>query len=801
MAFRNLIRHKGFSFINIAGLTLGLTAVILIALFVRDEKQYDAFVPEGDQVYRIFNEYTGDEGTSNFAVAAPMFATALKQSFPEVEQTARILMLPQTKTLFEAGTKRLYEESGLFADSTFFDVLPLTFTHGSPAKALDAPASIVLSNEMAQRYFGSENPVGKELLINKTPVSVTGVFQTNPKFHLQFDYVLPLSAAALPPERMQKWTWQQFYTYVKLKPGTDAQALENKFFPIVKRETERTSDDHKNSNHPHFQALRDIHLYSAAFKYDNAVRGNITYVKALTIIALFILLIACFNFVNLATAKSMQRANEVGVRKSIGASRQQLMLQFTGETILLTAISVIFSVALTFFFLPALNRFTGKTITFDLFTNPIISIILLLLTVIVGVVAGFYPALVLSGFQPVKVLKGNVVSDALPGKTPWLRHTLVVAQFSLSVLLIISALVVFRQVNYLHSKDLGFNKEQIMFFPLRGENLAKNNETFKNDLLQSPGIAAVSIGYGFPGDAIAGDGIIVPRNGARNSLAASLLMTDYDYIKTLGLQLVAGRDFSKEMQTDKDHAFIINETAVKEMGFGTPEKAVGQPLLWPVWGAQDPDSLKEGRVIGVVKDFHYKSLYDKVGTAVLQIFPDAAFKVAVKMKTAGIENTIAFVKREWNKYAPDYPLEYKFLDENFEAMYQAEDQLRSLLWTFTFVAIFVGCLGLFGLAAYTAERRTKEIGIRKVLGASVQELVVLLSNDFVKLVVIALLLASPVAWYFMHRWLQDFAYRIAISWWIFVAAGAVAILIALLTVSFQAVKAALSNPVKSLRTE
>ncbi len=423
------------------------------------------------------------------------------------------------------------------------------------------------------------------------------------------------------------------------------------------------------------------------------------------------------------------------------------------------------------------------------------------LTIIVGVIAGFYPALVLSGFKPVRVLKGTISGNEEPGKIPWLRHSLVVTQFALSVLLIISALVVFNQVDYLHNKDLGFNKEQIMFFPMRGDNMFKNIDAFKNELLQSRGVSSVSIGYGFPGDAVAGDEIIVPHNGENLSQSATQLMVDYDYIKTLGLQLVAGRDFSKEMQTDKDHAWIINETAVKQLGFGTPKNALGKDLAWHPWGATNPDSLKTGKIIGVVKDFNYKSLYDKVETTVLQIFPDAAWKVAVKMKTAGISGTIGSVKNVWSKFSPEYPLEYKFLDENFTQMYNAEDKLKSLLWIFTAIAIFVGCLGLFGLAAYAAERRRKEVGIRKVLGATTQGVVLLLSKDFIKLVIISLLTASPVAWYFMNKWLQDFAYRININWWVFVITAIIALSIAFVTVSFQAIKAAIANPVKSLRTE
>jgi putative ABC transport system permease protein len=368
-------------------------------------------------------------------------------------------------------------------------------------------------------------------------------------------------------------------------------------------------------------------------------------------------------------------------------------------------------------------------------------------------------------------------------------------------LLIISAVVVIRQVNYLHNKDLGFNKDQIMFFPMRGDQMNKNYEAFKNDLLQSPGISSVSVGYGFPGDIFAGDGIIVPHSTGQKEYSVTQLMVDYDYIKTLDLEVIAGRDFSKDMQTDKDHAFMLNETAVQQLGFGTPQKALGQNLLWRDWNAKGSDSLKRGQVIGVVKDFNFKSLYDKIEPAVLQIYPPAYWKVAVKMKTADIAGSIVHVQKTWDRYAPDYPIEFRFLDESFTQMYKAEDKLKILLWLFTGIAIFIGCLGLFGLAAYTAERRKKEVGIRKVLGASVQGIAVLLSKDFVKLVLIALVIASPVAWYFMHEWLQDFAYRITISWWIFALAGITALLIAIVTVSYQAIRAAVANPVKNLRSE
>ncbi len=801
VALRNMSKHFGFSFINIAGLALGLTACLLIGLFVWDEYQYDKNIPDGDRIYRVYNEHTNEDGTDDRAVAPPMFKTTLQKDFPEVEQAARVMMLPENKILFESGSKRLYEESGYLVDSNFLDVFALPFKYGTAANALVDPGYIVLSEEMAQKFFGQENPVGKQIIMNKTPMLVNGVFKKDPTFHLQFNYLVQIATAGIPAERMQSWGWQQFYNYVKLKKGADVNALEAKFQAVVMQKTKAFNPNDKGSNKAHFQPLMDIHLYSANFKFDQAQRGNIMYVRALSLIAIFILLIACFNFINLATAKSMQRAKEVGVRKTIGAERKQLMVHFVGETVLLAFISILISIGLALLILPWLNEFTGKHISSMLFAQPITILLFILLTLLVGIGAGFYPALVLSGFKPVKVLKGSFTGNEQPGKIPWLRHGLVVVQFALSVLLIISAIVVFKQVDYLHNKDLGFNKDQIMFFPMRGDNMFKNNEAFKNDLLQSPGVASVSIGYGFPGDAVAGDDIIVNNKGHDQEQSAVQLLVDYDYIKTLGLQMVAGRAFSKDMKTDIDNAFIINERAVQQLGFGTPQKALGQILKWHVWNDKNKDSLKIGKVIGVVKDFHYKSLYDKVETTVLQIFPDAYWKVAVKMKAGNIGNTVNYIKKVWNKYSPEFPIEYKFLDNNFEEMYRSEDKLRTLLLIFTSIAVFVGCLGLFGLAAYTAERRRKEVGIRKVLGATTQGVVMLLSKDFIKLVIISLVIASPIAYYFMQRWLQDFAYRISIGWPVFAIAAIAAVSIAFITVSFQAIKAAIANPVKSLRTE
>jgi putative ABC transport system permease protein len=773
---------------------------MLIGLFVHDEYQYDRFLPDGEQLFRVYEQATADNGTDLKAVTPPMFSTTL-HSYPQVEQTTRVMELPPTKMLFEAAGKQLYEESGYFVDSTFFDVFRLPFKYGSPHKALDNPASVVLSESMAKKFFGNQNPVGKEMIMNKSTVIVKGVFILNPRFHLQFNYLMPVASIGIPAERMQSWGWQQFFTYVKIKKERDLNALQSRFQAEVKQKEQIFNKDRKAENKPIFQRLKDIHLYSSSFKFDMAQRGNITYVNALIIIASIILIIACFNFVNLSTAKSLQRAREVGIRKAIGAERKQLITQFMGETLMLALISTVLAILLTLLILPWLNHFTDKHINQSLFLQPLTILLLAGLTAVVTVIAGFYPALVLSGFRPVQVLKSNIPNMEGPGKVPWLRNGMVVAQFSLTVLLIISTLIVFRQVDYLHNKDLGFNRDQIMFFPMRGDNMFRNYESFKNELQKSPGIASVTIGYGFPGDAVAGDDIIVPRNGEKQKQQAVQLLVDFDYLRTLDLRLVAGRDFSREMKTDPDHAFIINETAVRNLGFGTPEKALGQRLEWNVWNNKNPDSLKTGQVIGVVKDFHFKSLYDKMETTVLQIFPDAYWKVAVKIKSSNMGNTIDGIKHVWTRFTPEFPIEYKFMDENFARLYGAEEKLKSLLWIFASLAIFIGCMGLFGLASYAAERRKKEIGIRKVLGASVRNLVMLMSIDFTKLVVIALCIASPVAYYVMNKWLREFAYRINISWWIFVLAALIALTIAFMTVSFKAIKAALINPVNSLRSE
>ncbi|HUS00968.1 MAG TPA: ABC transporter permease [Chitinophagaceae bacterium] len=800
-AFRNLIRYKGLSLINILSLTIGVIGCLVIGLFVWDEWQYDRMLPQGENIFRVYEERKDNNVTSFAACTPPAFATFLKRQYPEVNATSRILMSGD-KFLMEVGDKKVYEEKGVFVDSNFFQVFPLKFIKGDQNTALGAPRAIVISEELADKYFGKEDPLDKVIKIDKDTLTVKGVLAALPDhFHLDFHYLMSLSTAGIPKERMERWTWHQFYTYIKLNPGVNAHQLEDKFQAHIKKEIFPTLTQAGSTFLPYFQPLKDIHLRSADFVYDNAIRGNASYVKALGIIALFVLAIACFNFINLASARSFRRAKEIGVRKVVGADRKQLIFQFILETILLSVLAVIIATIATFFVVPSLNVFTGKSIQFNPFTNPVLALLILTGAIVIGVLAGIYPALILSGFQPIKVLKNMKLTDS---SVPWLRQALVVVQFALSTLLIVSAVIVYRQTNFLNNTDLGFNKEQVLFFQVR-DSLAANPktlETFKSELKRSTGVVSITSGYGLPGDQFAGDGISIPTKDGEKEYPANVFIGDHDYVQTLGLRIIAGRDFSRDMTTDVKEAFIINETAVKELGFGTPEKAIGQPMNWNEWAPTDTmNKVKRGKVIGVVQDYHYKSLHEKLSTSVIQLYPQVVFKVAVKLKTGDIKNTIAYIDDVWNKFSPSYPLDYKFMDESYGKMYVGEEKLASLLWIFTIMAIVVGCMGLFGLAAFSAEQRTKEIGIRKVLGASMFNIMSLLSKTFVRLILIASLVAFPIAWWAMNKWLEDFPYRVNISWWIFVVAGIAALLIALITVSFQAIKAGVTNPVKSLRTE
>ncbi|MCB0845538.1 MAG: FtsX-like permease family protein, partial [Bacteroidetes bacterium] len=485
---------------------------------------------------------------------------------------------------------------------------------------------------------------------------------------------------------------------------------------------------------------------------------------------------------------------EVGVRKVAGAIRGQIVFQFLGESILLSLISTILAIGLTMGLIPVLNQFTGKEMVFSFIEQPGLLLAILTMTIIVGVFAGVYPALFISRFKPVRVLKGS----KMPGNVfdIFFRKGLVIIQFSLSILLIIATIIIYNQVTFLNNKDLGFDKEYVLTFPMKGK-VDQAPEQAKSEFLKLPGVVSGTFGYGFPGDIVAGDNIILAKNDQR--MSSNVFIIEHDYIKTMGMEIIAGRDFSRDFSTDENEAFIINETAVREMGFESSEAALGTELHWPMWNHNQ--ELKKGRIIGVVKDFHYKSLHEEVAMAVLHIYPSAAWKMALRVNSTNLSETMKGVEEVWDSYQTGYPLDYQFIDSSFDQMYKAEEKLSTLLGIFTLLSIFVACLGLLGLVAFAAEKRTREIGIRKVLGASVLNIIALITRDFLVLILVSIVIGTPLAWYFMSDWLANFPYTFELNIWIFISAGLGIVLIAILTVGFQAVKAAVADPVESLRYE
>ncbi len=799
VAVRNLQRHKGYSLINILGLAIGLACCITIFLFVRDELRYDTFHANADRIYRIQNNTSSDGHQRRMASTPPAFGTTMKQVFPEVQQSVRLFNLWQQLVTYE--DKKYLEKGFVLADSTIFDVFTLPLALGNPREALSGPNSLVISEAMARKYFGNENPLNKELTLGgSTKMRITGVLKELPSYsHLKITALGSLrflKNLGVDAARMESWRWQMMYTYVMLPAGYDPGKLEAKLPAFLKQYAEPRLEG--GTYEARLQPLRDIHLHSTGLEFDMAQTGDIRYVYAFSAIALFALLIACFNFMNLSTARSAQRAKEVGLRKVIGADRMQLVGQFLGESVILAVIALVVSLVLVSLALPAFNEWSGKHLSLGPVLQPLGIAGLLATALVVGLLAGSYPALFLSAFRPVKVMKGDL---GLGGKGSYsFRQVLVVMQFVVSTALIIATGIVFNQLRYIQQKNLGFAKEQLVFLPMRTGEMQQNYKVIEQELLRNPNVTGATASYGVPGGAHAGDGIRLP--GRADQYNINMYMVGHNYIPTMGMEMVAGRNFSEAFGTDEEGAFILNETAVKDLGWGKPADALGREIYWDKWvGKTEADTMKRGRVIGVVKDFHYKSFHQKIEPLVMHIFPAGFNEFVVRIRPENAAATLGFLEQKWTKLAPNWPFDYKFLDDEFAKLYESEQTFGRLFGVFTGLSIFVACLGLFGLASFTAQQRTKEIGVRKVLGASVGSIVALLSKDFLKLVGIAFLLAAPLAWYFMGQWLQNFVYRVGMDWWIFALAGGLALLIALLTISFQSIKAALNNPVRSLRSE
>ena len=787
IAFRNLWRHKGFSFINIMGLAVGMTAFFLIFLYVHFELSYDSFHTKADRIYRVVSDIKTP--TETLHASGPSWAVPpnAKDEFPEVEAFVRIAA--NDNVLIRKGDIKFQEDNAMWADSSFFKVFDFKLLKGDPNTALKEPFSVVFTETAAKKYFGKTNPVGQSLLItgDGLPAKVTGVMKDIPEnSQIQGDVVLSMSTITQKFNQGLDSQWGNYgaQAYLLLKSGTNAKALEKKFPAFLER---RNGDEMKKMQmFPtlFLEPLKDVYLYSTR---NGSKTGNINNVYIFSIIAVFILLIACINFINLTTARSAERAKEVGIRKVIGADKSQLKRQFIGESIVLCLLAFVLTVILSWFLLPLFNQLAGKTVSDGIFSQPQYVLLLLATSVGIGLLAGIYPAWVLSSFKPVIVLKGRFSTGT---RGILLRKGLVIAQFTISIILIIATIIVYNQMTFMRNQDLGFNKDQMMIIDTYGDPAKKS---FQQSLANIPSVKSTSLAGSVPGGNNPGAYSEIENiKGDMQIANLDLYFVDFDYINQYKIKMVAGRGFSREFGTDTTQAMVLNEAAVKMFGYNSPQQAIGK--RFKQWG-------REGKIIGVMKDFHYRSLQKDIKPLSMRIEPDGCNLVSINVSSNNLPSTIAAIENKWKSLIPNRPFSYFFLDEFFNKQYRSEERFGKLFLNFAALAIFISCLGLLGLSSYSTIQRTKEIGIRKVMGASVTSIVNLLSTDFLKLVFLSFFIAAPVAWFFMHKWLLDFAYRININWWAFILAGATAVFIALFTISFQAIKAAISNPVKSLRTE
>ncbi|HWA32761.1 MAG TPA: ABC transporter permease [Cyclobacteriaceae bacterium] len=793
IATRNLLKNKLFSAINIGGMAISFAIFMIIALFVWDELQFDNHINDVDLKYRVYNDlYSEDGSMRKAAMIPPMIAPTLAAEYPEVEYYARFLNF-NGPLLFEAGDKKLSELGGGYADATILDLFSARMIEGDRATAIAQPGTIAISQSLAKKYFGNKPAAGHTIEVGNKPYAVSGVFEDFPAHaHFQINYFLPLTEyEAANPDRMKRWGWNQFHTYIKLKQGADAAQLEGKLKDFAERNAWSTTQAMGTHYIPHLMRIKDIHLYAYDQSWDIAIRGSVQTVYILSASAVFILLIAILNFVNLSTARAVSRVKEVGVRKVMGAFRVQLIRQFVSESVIVALMAIAIAAVISELLIPVVNDFTGKAISSSMLIDPVLMAMLLAFALLTGIAAGSYPAFYISGFKAAAILSKK--QGGASGKA-FLRQGLVVLQFVLSFFLITGALVVSDQHTFMRNADMGFNKDNLVVISLKGD-MRKDMQATKNEFLRNPNVISASMGYGLPGQAYAGDGVI--DKVTNKDRATSMLTVDEDYVKTLGLQIVAGRDFSKDFPADEKNAFIVSEAAAKMLGHENPADAIGHELAWNRW--DNPDSLKEGTVVGVVKDIHLTSLHGAMTPVILQVYPFAYNTMTLRIKGDDIAGTIAHLETSWKKFNTEWPFEYKFLDENFDKAYKAEEQLSVLFTFFTSFTIVVACLGLFGLVVYSTTQRYKEISIRKVLGATERTLVMMLGRTYVLLIVVAFVIAAPFSYFAANVWLQKFAYRISLTPLVFIESGLFILAIALITVGIQSFNAARSNPVDALK--
>ncbi len=783
-AWRNLMKNKVFSFINIFGLTIGITVCMMIFLFIMNEFSVDRFLKNNDRIYRVMRgfEIEGKQGSVSYL--SGLHAPALLNDFKG--EIIKAVRANPAANLVTVGNRSFQEKKVYDVDSDFFSLFSFPLIKGNPATVLKDPNSVVLTESTAKKYFGSiDNTIGKVIELDKNlALKVTGIAKDVPSnSHLDFDLIVPLENYK-NNGTMTTWIYNGLYTYVLLAPHVTPQQVESRLPQFI--EKYMGGDLKKYGFHwtLSLTPLKDVYFENVD---DNAKHGDKTVVYIFLSIAVLILLIACINFMNLSTIRAVDRSKEVGLRKVLGALRTNLVWQFIGESILLTTISCLLSIGLLLLIMPLYNHLLGYPLTVSWNALPIY-LFLIGVIIIVGFLAGSYPAFFLSAFSPIQALKGKL---KLGKGGSAFRQALVVVQFSISVFLIVGTIIITKQMSYVKNKQLGYNKEQTIMVRLDNNDIYNNMNVFKTDLQNQSVIQSVSLMSGEPGGFF--DGNIFDVQDHAEKWNARTEFADFEFVKTLGLKIIAGRDFSASFPTDTTNAVLINKTAASKLGW-TPQQAIGKWIQNTV-----RDSAKR-RIIGVVDDFNFQSLKQNMEPLVIAANLDRRVAL-VKLKPGNIQASVALVEKAYKSVASAYPFEYSFLEEQFNDLYKKDIRQQTILSVFAMLAIFVACLGLFGLASFTATKRFKEIGVRKVLGSSVQGIVVLLSKDLLKPVLIAACIAIPLAYFAMNKWLQNFAYKTTLSWWIFMLAALITFGIALLTVSFQAIKAALANPVESLRTE
>lgn len=803
IAWRNLVRNKAFSAINIIGLATGLACFILITLYVTDELGFDRFNEKANHIYRVDSDIKIGGSSLKLAVMSDPMGATLKRDYPEVEAYTRFFAY--YSRLVKKGNSFISEDNVVHADSTLFDVFTIPFLQGEPKHALTEPQSVVITESAAKKYFGTPDAAGKSIEIKEGEnhiFKVTGVIKDFPKsasFH--FDFIMSMHNVDY---QFGNYLSNNFPTFIVLRPGTDYKKFEKNFTQVINKyvlpqakefmQINSMDEFEKGGNKLEIflTPLTSIHLHSDKMGEFGA-NSSIQYVYIFAAVALFVLLIACINFMNLSTARSANRSREVGIRKVLGSERKSLIRQFLVESIITVFIALVFAIIIAALVIPLFNDISAKQLTISSLLTGKIGIVLLLIPFVVGALAGSYPAFYMSAFKPIAVLKGKLNTGFHKSTS---RSILVVFQFAVSVILIIGTIIIYKQLNYIQTTKLGFNRDQVLVVNTTNAGGDEAARAFKNDILQLSGVKSGTIAGFLPvANSARSDNTFSTATvmDSHNALNMQNWRVDYDYLQTLGMELVKGRNFSKDFGSDSS-AIIINETAQSLTGF---KDAVGKTI----YGSDGPDNkLVPHTIIGVVKNFHYESLRSNVGPLCLRL-GNSNWQMAFKVSTNKIAPLLSQVERKYKAIFPGMPFSYQFLDDSFDQMYRAEQRAGKVALIFAVLTIMIACLGLFGLATYMAEQRTKEIGVRKVLGASVNSIIRMLSKDFLRLVLIASIVAFPVAWFLMHRWLQDFAFRIDISPWIFIAAGLLTAFIALFTTTFQAIKAAIANPIKSLRTE